>query len=459
MSQGVTWRASVGEGLEVFRARAATTPGRLRLLSIILVVGTALVWLLAAAAIIGARAEVDLVGQRSVPQAIAAQRMHAALSDADRLAANDFLLGATGSSEPRQEYLLDITTATQQLEKISELNGAGGPMSTQLQDIASLLTQYTGLVETARANARVGYPVGSAYLRRASDLMHRPRDGILVRVDALDTLGPNRLATDQTTLWILLGTTAAFFAAGLALLVLLASTQRFLRRRFRRRRSYQLLAAGTLTAVLLVSIAAQALTTYRNLALTETDSYPRLHNLWHIRSLAADANADQSLSLITRGDDPTYDNAFKAATQQLLDRPLTDALADAATRGTVGFQGMIADQITRFDSEEQHDAALKLLRGYQEFMANDAAIKAKSAAGDYDGAAALVVGATATGTAFADVNIAAQQRIDVEQARFEAQTAAARPSLILDVWVVIVAITIAVLVLWGVQPRIAEYRA
>ena len=46
--------------------------------------------------------------------------------------------------------------------------------------------------------------------------------------------------------------------------------------------------------------------------------------------MAFEANADQSLALISRGSTGAYDQAFRTATGRLVDRPLTDEMADAA---------------------------------------------------------------------------------------------------------------------------------
>ncbi len=56
-------------------------------------VGSCLLGLVGEGAVIIARAEVDNVGHRTAPSVIDALRLHAELADADRLAANHFLLG------------------------------------------------------------------------------------------------------------------------------------------------------------------------------------------------------------------------------------------------------------------------------------------------------------------------------------------------------------------------------
>ena len=419
--------------------------------------GTCLLWLGGGAAVVIARAEVNSFGYRTAPAVANALRLHAYLADADRLAANDFLLGSQGDNEKRQEYELDIAAAVRELEQTAELNEPGGQAREQLQQISAMLIQYTGMVETARANAHFTSQAGATYLRQASTLMHKPHDGILARVDTLTTASSNNQAVDGTRLRFLMGTMVAFFVIALALLGLLVYTQAFLRRRFRRRSSPPILAAMVLLVALSAWMAVQSSITYRNLSVAEGVAFSELHRLSLIKSLAADANADESLSLIARGDSGLLQNDFTATTEQIVNPPLTDDMADAATRGDIRFTGLLADEFQDAATPDARAAPMRLLRGYQAFLAVDASFRAKAMAGKHDDAVALVVGSTQFGTAFADLNIALEQRIEVEQARFDSAVADANPGLGTDIGIGLGAVAIALLVLRGLKPRIAEY--
>ena len=57
--------------------------------------------------------------------------------------------------------------------------------------MASGLVEYAGLVETSRANTRLGYPVGSAYLNQARDLAN---DDLVPRAERLRRVGEQRMA-------------------------------------------------------------------------------------------------------------------------------------------------------------------------------------------------------------------------------------------------------------------------
>src|SRR5262249_4769221 len=91
-------------------------------------------------------------------------------SDADATEAVAFLSGGLEPQPLRDRYLADITQAARRLEAATAAAGNSAAGS-RLATLAAGLPEYTGLVETARANNRQGFPVGAAYLAQASNLM------------------------------------------------------------------------------------------------------------------------------------------------------------------------------------------------------------------------------------------------------------------------------------------------
>jgi hypothetical protein len=450
-----TLRASARE----LRERAATTPGRLWTLSLVMVAVSGLLWLAGSSTVVTAQNKVDSIGYRSGPAVIDAQKIHGSLADADRSAANAFLSSGAQNSEPRQRYQRDIALATHDLEQAAEHNTAGSQTSRDLQAVNAAVAEYTGLVEAARANDRQGFPVGAAYLRAASRLMHQPGDGILARVDALASVNSSNASAEYASFWYAAALLAVFFAFGALLFALLLSTQSFVRQRFRRRRNNRLMIATTLLALLSGAMAAQGLYTYRNVQAAEEEAFPRLHQLWQARATVADINGNESLSLIARGNGSAFDQAFKAETAQLVDRPLTDTMVDDAARGRVHFKGLLADEISQAGFAGERDAAVKALRAYQQFLQADAAVRAR-AAGDHEGALALALGSAPgqLGAAFADLDAALGAAIEIDQREFDDAISRATPKAALNLAIPLCALGIALLVLSGLQPRIAEYR-
>src|SRR5262249_37198451 len=138
-----------------------------------------------AGALFTAQRAVASMHHETVQSIVGAQRIHATLADADRAEANAFLAGATEAVGPHRQYEADIAAAMRELDRAAEQDGGNAEVSGQIQSISVAVTQYTTMVDIARADNEQGYPVGAAYLREASRLMHRPDNGILVQVDQL----------------------------------------------------------------------------------------------------------------------------------------------------------------------------------------------------------------------------------------------------------------------------------
>src|SRR5882757_5960432 len=147
--------------------RATDTPGRLRVLMVGLVV-LSLVWGAFAAWAVYQRASGanDVVGT-SEPLSLDGQQIYRALSDADATAASAFLSGGLEPLAARHRYQADIAQAAAHLESATAAAGHS-PAARDLAKLSAGLPVYTGEVETARANNRLGLPLGAAYLREAS---------------------------------------------------------------------------------------------------------------------------------------------------------------------------------------------------------------------------------------------------------------------------------------------------
>ena len=460
MNQALSLRMPSTEAADGVRARASTTPGRLRTLSLLVALGSGLLAVLGTAVVIATQSTIDGIGHSTVPAIIDAQKIHESLADADRSAANAFLSGGAEAPGPSQQYANDMTAAHDGLEHASEANAAGPQATEELRQIMTEVVDYVGLVETARTYNRQGFPLGATYLRAASTLMHQPQSGILARVDALGSLDSQNLEREGTTIWLAAATLAVFYLFAIALLGLLLHTQGFLRARFRRRQSPRVLAAMVLLIAVAGGLAVQAFYTYSNLEDAQLQAFARLQTLWRARSLAVDANGNQSLSLIARGNGARFDDAFKAETKGLVDRPLTDQLVDAAARGDVRFKGLLADEIQAGAFPGEREAAVKALRAYQQFLQIDTAVR-DQAPGNYDGAVALTLGQGPgqLGAAFADLDNWLNRAIIIDQAKYGDAIGAARPNVAVDAGVPLCAAGIALLVFWGLRPRIAEYAA
>ena len=181
----------------------------------------------------------------SEPLSFDAQQIYQSLSNTDATEAAAFLAGLEPPAA-RQRYLADIAQAASYLEAATAADGGRGQAGHRLTVLSTELPVYTGLVETARADNRLGLPVGAAYLAEASQLM---RSRLLPAADALYRQENARLAAvyGQATGRPVLGVVVALIAAAV-----LVGVQRGLARRTRRVLNHGLVIA---TAAGLISLA------------------------------------------------------------------------------------------------------------------------------------------------------------------------------------------------------------
>ena len=149
----------------VLRASLLTTPGRLRLLSVCLVIGVALAWAADISVVSGRHHALSTFGGDSEPLVVLAQRVQTDLSQADASAANGFLAGALEPADEVARYQQGTTQAAADIAQAARDTGTGGPTGLAVRTLAEQLPVYTGLVQTAVADNRQGFPVGAAYLR------------------------------------------------------------------------------------------------------------------------------------------------------------------------------------------------------------------------------------------------------------------------------------------------------
>jgi hypothetical protein len=289
----------------------STTPGRILTIGIVLAaLGVSSAF--ATSTTINHRQQVlTTVLNHTEPLSFAAGRLYTTLSVADAAAATAFIAQA----EPRpvrlryEQAITDATVAvTRAASGLTDELLCGGkppvPCVQLLGQINAELAVYTGLIEIARTNNREGNPVGSSYLSEASGLMQSTilpdaaqlYEATSARVDTETT------ASTQIPLPVIL--------VVLTTLVFGAFCHRWLTRRTRRRVNPGLVvgALGILVMVVWVGIAlAISTTASRSAKVTAAES---LRTVTNVAITAQQARADETLSLIRRGDEEVRKQSF-----------------------------------------------------------------------------------------------------------------------------------------------------
>ncbi|MEU0508381.1 hypothetical protein [Amycolatopsis sp. NPDC006125] len=414
---------------------ARTTPGRLTVIAVGLVV-LALVTGVVATITLQERKNTinDLIDHRE-PLAAASQEVYRSLSDADATAASAFLAIGVEPPSLRQRYDTAIARAGVALAKAAS-DSAGVPeAAAQVEILTRQLPVYTGLVETARANKRQGFPVGSSYLLEASSLM---RTTILPAAQDLYHIDTDRLAEEQDDAssfpWI-----TTFLV--LALLAALITTQVHLTRKTNRVLNVGLVIATAATALALlwggVAVTVQSVLVSSG----DEDGSHQVDVLVRARIAALQARANEMLTLVARGDGGTYEQDFNRLAPQV-----TGLLNEA--------RGFATGDMAR-EVQGAADSAERWLNTHQE-------IRAKDVDGAYSDAVKLAVDSSVQGgaaTTFANLDDALVAAIGHGRQAFLDDTRGGDRALtLLAPGFAVLAVVAAAGATMGIRDRLREYR-
>ena len=426
-----------------------TTPGRLWRLLVGLVV-LSLAWgvLAALTAEQHASAAANVVAV-SEPLSLDAEQIYQSLSDADATAATAFLSGGLEPAADLQRYNADIAQAAIRIEEASALLGssaartqlpghlnkqaatAGSSTGADLATLSAGLPVYADEVGTARADNRLGYPLGAAYLREASTLLR-------------GTLLP--AASDIYTKESGLLTSASAQATGLPLIIiavviglglgyLLYWSSRWLTQRTQRRVNYGLLVAAVAFAVSLVWLAgAFAFGRAELLHAQQRGSAPAEASA-RADVAALQAHADESLTLIDNSGVYSYQQDF--VVQQKLLGPGPGTLL-AAVQASAGNGSAASDA--------------------QAWYRAHAAVRALDDGGNHPAAVQSALYGQAAAT-FARLSADLTDGINAHQAVFASDARGGRDAFTgLAVGMIVASLIMAAGCTWGLNRRLAEYR-
>ena len=340
-----------------------TTPGRILTIGVVLsalVIASAF----ATSTTINDRQQaLTTVLDHTEPLSFAAGQLYTTLSVADAAAATAFIAG----SEPRdvrQRYEQAITDASVAVTRASS-GLTDEPMVQLLGRVNAQLSVYTGLVETARTNNRAGNPVGSSYLSEASSLMQT------------QMLPDAQRLYEETSTRVDAETTASTRIPGPVILVVLATllfgafANRWLARRTRRRVNIGFVAGGLAVLIMLIWVGTALVISTLDSRSAKDTAAESLKTVTSLAITAQQARADETLSLIRRGDEDVRKQSY----YQRIDT----------------MQQQLSDYLSRDDAIDKSDLAdaEQLLKRWR---AADDRINAYIAVGNYQAATQVALG-------------------------------------------------------------------
>jgi hypothetical protein len=370
------------------------------------------------------------------PLAEASQVLYSSLSIADAAANSAFISGGLEPPELRARYNDAIATAGHAL--IQSVSGASIDNTEIRQDLTTLSAQipvYTGLIESARINNRLGNPVGSAYLGEASNMM---QEMILPAAERLYTERADAIGDSRTNFsnapW-------GVYAALMLLLAGMIATHLYVAKRSRRRFNIGLLIAIGCVLIGLLWLLVGGLLSVNSTANAENRGAVPLRELTQARILTQQARSDETLSLVRRGDQRSLESGYATAATQietLLDNYRDDPRKDVA-------EDSVADAIR----------SLALWRDAH------SAILERTNAGDFNGATAIAVGDNPDGSAaaYSSLDAALVEGITNTRMTFRDDINTARVVIgYAGLGILLLGIAAGVAAMVGMFPRIREYR-
>jgi hypothetical protein len=409
-----------------------TTPGR------ILTIGVVLAALVIASAfatsttINDRQQALTTVLNHTEPLSFAAGQLYTTLSVADAAAATAFIAGAE-PRDVRQRYEQAITDASVAVTRASS-GLTDEPMVQLLGRVNAELSVYTGLVETARTNNRAGNPVGSSYLSEASSLMQT------------QMLPEAQRLYEQTSSRVDAETTASARIPGPVILVVLATllfgafANRWLARRTRRRVNIGFVAGGLAVLIMLIWVGTALVISTADSRSAKDTAAESLKTVTNLAITAQQARADETLSLIRRGDEDVRKQSYYKRIDTM-EQQLSDYLS----------RNDAVDKTHLSDAEQ-------LLRKWR---AADDRINAYIAVGNYQAATQVALGTGEDDSTPAFDKLDAALSKGIEEGRNQLRNDILNARRVLSgatVGAAVLSVAAALAVALGLWPRLSEYR-
>ncbi|NLG56286.1 MAG: hypothetical protein GX542_11695 [Rhodococcus sp.] len=418
------------------REFAGSTPARLTAVGVVLLLLALASGVVTVVAVNNRESTLQTLLSATEPLANSAQNLYSALSVADAAATTAFISRGLEPREVRERYLNAVATASTELVYATAgLESNDVENARLLAAISSGLTTYSGLVETARANNRVGNPVGSAYLGEASTLMQHT---VLPMAQELHANQERRVFDTQRayaqppwlTIVLLLASVGSLLAA-----------QILMTRHSRRTLNSGLIAASAASASLLIWLMVAGMLSAVSTGRALSHGAVPLHELTDARITAQQVRAAETLKLVRRDGEISYDEAYREKSAHL-----TELLES--------YPPSTAVQVALSEVEQARTA-------WSEWESAHIRMDALLESGDHAGAAAIAVGtgpADAPGR-FDDVDSALTAGIIDARGTLRARITSASNVLGgLTEGAVLLTVIGAGAIVAGLRPRLREYR-
>lgn len=414
------------------------------------------------------RQAIKTVGKDAAPSILTAQQLRGSFADIDASLANELLLKpgennqALADFEKNQKKIADrLVAAAKNITYPAE--------ESIVQTLQLKISNYFLKLQEARDAHKRGDRVGAltAY-RSAASLMDREILPKSVELDNVNSQELNSTYNGQSFYNIVLAVWIAII--GLAQISILIVIQIFLYLRMRRILNLPLLGASTIAILFLGYTMNSIVSATVNLKIAKADAFDSIHNLRQARTLSYMANADESRYLLDTADSDKHDRAFKEKIDKLITIPPSKSLQDIVSSiprsagvqkfELSGFTGFYAEELKNITFKGELAETVDTLTKLDDYLKIDAEIRRLYRSSKVAEAIALCTGNQQGQSNWAfDRYQAANEKVRlINEAVFKEKIEAGTNNLKNFEMIAYMSIgSIAILTLFGLRPRLAEY--
>ncbi len=410
------------------------------------------------------RKAIQIVGQETVPSIIDAQTIKTGLADLDANIANELLapygqnLEAVQSADQRrQETFKAIISAAEDISY-------GDEEKIPLQNLTIGINDYMAKIYQARSFHQQKNNAGmlEAY-RQAVDIMDKK---LVPAIDGLDKSNLKRLENTYNQEKIAtIGSLFSLCLTAISLIGTLIWLQKFLSDRTRRTLNPMLFAATVIAVLFLGAVIQSSISAYYQLGVAKEDAFKSIHALWQARALGYSANGDESRFLLDPQLANQHQQAFASKIAKIVNIPKGESFDSVATKTAWGdkvngFSGYLADAANNIKFKGERAAALTTISNFSTYDTTHRQILELEQKGQRNLAILFATGKELgqSDWAFNQFDDALSKTIDINQQLFNTSVKDGLEEINGFEFTTPIAIgAIALLTLFGLQPRLKEY--
>jgi hypothetical protein len=409
------------------------------------------------------RQAIKTVGKDAAPSILTAQQLQDSFADMDASLANELLLKPGANRQVLADFDKNRKKIADRL--VAAAKNITYPEEEQIiRGLQLNSSAYLLKLQSAREAHKRGDLAGALNIyQSAATLMDRdiiPQSEQLGRVNSqqLEKIYAQQSYTNG-------GIGLLIAIVGLVQIAILVIMQIFIYQRMRRIINLPLLGATVIALVFLGYTVSAFIGATSNLKIAKVDAFDSLYALRKMRSLSYKANADESRYLLDRVNSDRHEQSFNDKIAKIVTVPSNssiESIIDKIVLGNsmTGLTGLFADELNNITFSGERKLAVDTLQAFNDYLKIDKQIRQLYRSGKIAEAIALCVGTKPgeSNWAFDRYKNLHTELMDLNKKEFDKNIELGNSRVEnFEVIATVAFVSIAILTLFGVRPRLMEY--